>query len=60
MQGVQWEGVETIVEALLMQVRRGFTEQFRSEWLHAETGIVVYISLSILQQIAPGRVNRML
>ena len=56
-QGLDWLGCELIVNVLLVNARAGLTTQFKSEWFHPETNKLVYVSLSILQRIAPGRVQ---
>ena len=53
-QPIQWWGVEIIIDAVLQNVRKGFTSQFRSEWYHPETNVRVYVSFSILQMIGPS------
>lgn len=52
-----WVACEIIVDALLTNARTGFTSQFKAEWFHPETGKLVYVSLSMLQRIGPGRVG---
>lgn len=54
---LEWWGCQIIVDALLRNARRGFTAQFRSEWWHPDTGSLVYVSMSMLQRIAPGIVG---
>ena len=56
-QGMGWWGIRIIVETLLDNVRGGFTVQFNAEFWHPETNILLYISLSMLQRIAPGPVE---
>ena len=54
-QGLGWAACEIIVHTLLMNVRTGFTAQFKSEWFNPETNKLVYVSLSMLQRFGPGR-----
>lgn len=56
-QVLSWESCETIIDAMLANLRMGFTAQFNSEWFHPETNELVYLSLSMLQRIEPGRVE---
>ena len=56
-QALTWVACEVIVDSLLSNARMGLTNQFKSEWFHPETGKLVYVSLSMLQQIGPGRVG---
>ena len=56
-QGMDWLGIRIIVEMLLDNARRGFTVQFNAEFWHPETNLLLYISLSMLQRIAPGPVE---
>ena len=56
-QGMDWWGIRIIVETLLDNVRAGFTVQFNAEFRHPETNALLYISLSMLQRIAPGPVE---
>ena len=55
--GIEWWGCRIIIEELLENVRQGFTAQFRSEWVHAESGTFVSVSLSMLQRIGLGLVG---
>ena len=55
--GLEWWGCHVIIDALLTNVRRGFTVQFRSEWWHPDTDSFVYVSLSMLQKFGPGPVG---
>ena len=56
-QGMDWRGIRIIVEMLLDNARRGFAVQFNAEFWHPETNLLLYISLSMLQRIAPGPVE---
>lgn len=51
-----WEACEVIVAALLHDAQMGFTGQFRSEWYHPESGILLYVSLGVLQRVGLGPV----
>lgn len=55
--GLEWSGCQKIIDALLKNARRGFVGQFRSEWWHPDTGSFLYVSMSMLQRIGPGRVG---
>lgn len=55
--GLEWWACRIIVDALLKNARRGFTVQFKSEWWHPDTGNLLYVSMSMLQKIGPGRVG---
>ena len=54
---MEWRVAQLIVETLLEDTRMGFTGQFRSEWWDSEKKRLVYVSLSMLQRIGPGRVG---
>lgn len=56
-QSLTWFACEIIIDGLLEHARMGFTTQFKSEWFHPETNKLVYVSLSMLQRIGPGRVR---
>lgn len=52
-----WEVCEVIVASLLHDAQMGFTGQFRSEWYHPESGILLYVSLGVLQKVGLGPVG---
>ncbi|KAF6222200.1 hypothetical protein HO133_001286 [Letharia lupina] len=37
-----WEACEVVVASLLHDAQMGFTGQFRSEWYHAESGVLLF------------------
>lgn len=52
-----WEACEVVVASLLHDAQMGFTGQFRSEWYHAESGVLLYVSLGVLQRVGLGPVG---
>ncbi len=52
-----WELCEIVVASLLHDAQMGFTGQFRSEWYHPESGILLYVSLGVLQRVGLGPVE---
>ena len=52
-----WEVCEIIVANLWHDAQMGFTSQFQSEWYHPQSGILLYISLGVLQRVGVGPVG---
>lgn len=52
-----WEACRVVVASLLHDAQMGFTGQFRSEWYHAESGVLLYVSLGVLQRVGLGPVG---
>lgn len=52
-----WQVCEVVVLSLLRDAQMGFTGQFRSEWYHPESGVLLYVSLGVLQRVGVGPVD---